>query len=72
MHLNDGTAEKYGLVKVNKSECWPSVTENGGSIDSLHYNLGVSEFKCEGRCPDSNHTFRLDILNLMGSIARHD
>ena len=29
------------------SKCWPFVTEDGGSIDTLHYKLGVGDFKCE-------------------------
>ena len=35
------------LLAVSKSKCWPFVTEPGGSIDTLHYKLGVSDFKCE-------------------------
>jgi len=38
------------------SKCWPIVTDDGGSVDTLHYKLGVSDFKCEDCCPDSNHT----------------
>ena len=55
------------LGKVSK--CSSFVTEDGGSIDTLHYMLGVGDFKWEHWCPDSNHIFKLDILNPMGSIA---
>ena len=44
------TAGRYGRllltgnVCVDRSKCWPFVT---GSIDTLRYRLGVSDFKCE-------------------------
>ena len=44
------------------SKCWPFVTEDSGSIDTLHNKVGVSSFKYEDRCPDSNCTFKLDFL----------
>ena len=33
------------LSKLSKR--WPFVTEEGGSIATLQYNLGVSGFKCK-------------------------
>ena len=45
------------------SKCWSFVTEDGGSINTLRYKLGVSDYKCE----DGDHTFKLNILNPMGS-----
>ena len=30
-----------------KNKYWTFVTENGGSIDTLHYKLGVNDFKCD-------------------------
>ena len=48
---------------VVESKFWPSVTEDGGSVDTLHYKLGASDFKCEGWSPDSNYTLKFDVLN---------
>ena len=65
---------KYQFLKdgTPTSTCWPFVTEDDGSKDTLHYKLAVSWFKCEDWCPDSIRTFKLDIRNPMGSKARHD
>ena len=35
------------VEKKNISKCWALVSEDGGSLDTLHYKLGVSVFKCE-------------------------
>ena len=51
------------------SKCRPFVTEDDGSKDALHYKLGASDFKSEDWCPDSNRTFKLDIIDPMGSMA---
>ena len=50
-----------------KNECMHFDTEDSGSIYTLRYKLGASEFKCEDSCPDSYHTFKLNILNPIGS-----
>ena len=51
MHiLENKTVRKLKLItkcKVKVGKCWPFVTEDGGSIDTLHYKLDVSCFKCE-------------------------
>ena len=43
------------------------VAEDGGSVGTLYYKLGVSDFKCKGWCPASNPTFKLEIPNPIGS-----
>ena len=34
------------IVK-RKIKCWPFDTEDGSSIDTPHYKVAVSDFKCE-------------------------
>ena len=45
------------------------LAEDGGSKDTLHNKLGVSYLKRQEGCLDSNHTFKHNILNPMGSMA---
>ena len=57
---------------IRYSKCWPIVTDDGGSVDTLHYKLGVSDFKCEDCCPDSNHTLSSTSLTQWEARALHD
>ena len=54
-------------IKSKKIKCRSIVTKDSCNIDTRHIKLGVSDFKWEYLYPDSNHTFKLDILNPVGS-----
>ena len=55
------------LFHLSKSKSWSFVSEDRYDIDTLYYRLCVSDFKSKGLCPDSSHTFKLDIPNQLGS-----
>ena len=52
---------------ASSSKCWLFVSEDSGSIDTLHYNMDVSDLSAKTDQTDSNHTFKLVVLNPTGS-----
>ena len=46
-----------------RSKCWPFVTEDGVSKDTLRFKLCVRVFKCWDWFHDSNNTFKFAILD---------
>ena len=43
----------FALQGFTKIICCPLVTDDGDSKYTLHYKLGMSDFKCKDLCPDS-------------------
>ena len=59
-------------IKVSKkSRCWSFVSEDDGNIYTLHYKLGVIDFKCECCYPDNIHTLSSMSLTQKKAEALH-